>query len=99
MILSNEPGYYREGAFGIRIENLIVVQNAAPLPGGDAHRKMLDWRTLTFAPIDRRLIVTQMLTADETSWLNSYHVEVAEKIGPRLSQDAKTWLDHATAPI
>ncbi len=49
MILSNEPGYYREGAFGIRIENLIVVQEAAPLPGGDGEREMLCWRTLTFA--------------------------------------------------
>ncbi|MBW4707846.1 aminopeptidase P family protein [Roseobacter sp. YSTF-M11] len=99
MILSNEPGYYREGAFGIRLENLIVVQEAPALPGGDAHRKMLHWRTLTFAPIDRRLIVTGMLTAVERDWLNAYHAEVAEKIAPRLSPGAKTWLDAATAPI
>ena len=99
MILSNEPGYYREGAFGIRIENLIVVQEAAPLPGGDDHRKMLDWRTLTFAPIDRRLIVVDMLTRAERDWLDAYHREVAKKIGPRLSQDAKTWLDAATAAL
>lgn len=99
MILSNEPGYYREGAFGIRIENLIVAQEAPSLPGGDDHRKMLNWRTLTFAPIDRRLIVTEMLTPAERKWLNSYHAEVAEKIGPRLSSGAKTWLDAAVAPI
>ncbi|GFE48585.1 Xaa-Pro aminopeptidase [Roseobacter cerasinus] len=99
MILSNEPGYYREGAFGIRIENLIVAQEAPPLPGGDDHRKMLNWRTLTFAPIDQRLIVTDMLTPAERDWLNSYHAEVAEKIGPRLSSGAKTWLDAAVAPI
>ncbi|WP_299499299.1 aminopeptidase P family protein [uncultured Roseobacter sp.] len=99
MILSNEPGYYREGAFGIRIENLIVAQEAPDLPGGDSHRKMLNWRTLTFAPIDRRLIVAEMLTAAERDWLNAYHAEVAEKIAPRLSPAAKTWLDAATAPI
>ncbi|WP_375228142.1 aminopeptidase P family protein [Roseobacter sp. S98] len=99
MILSNEPGYYREGAFGIRIENLVVAQEAQPLEGGDDHRAMLDWRTLTFAPIDRRLVVSGMLTPAERDWLNSYHAEVAEKIGPRLSPAAKTWLDTATAPI
>jgi Xaa-Pro aminopeptidase len=99
MILSNEPGYYREGAFGIRIENLIVVQNAPDLPGGDDHRDMLNWRTLTFAPIDRRLIVSEMLNADERAWLNAYHAEVSEKISPRVSPEAKTWLDAATAPI
>lgn len=99
MILSNEPGYYREGAFGIRIENLIVAQEAPDTPGCDTHRKMLNWRTLTFAPIDQRLIVTDMLSNAERAWLNSYHAEVAEKIGPRLSPAAKTWLDAATAPI
>ncbi|WP_299965343.1 aminopeptidase P family protein [uncultured Roseobacter sp.] len=99
MILSNEPGYYREGAFGIRIENLIVVREAPDLPGGDDHRRMLDWRTLTFAPIDRRLIVIAMLSGAERDWLNRYHAEVAEKIGPRLSPQAKTWLDEATAPL
>ncbi len=99
MILSNEPGYYREGAFGIRIENLLVVRDAPDLPGGDAHRKMLDWETLSFAPIDRRLIVPEMLETAARNWLNEYHAQVAEKIGPRLSPDAKLWLDAATAPI
>ncbi|MDW4497468.1 aminopeptidase P family protein [Sulfitobacter sp. D35] len=99
MILSNEPGYYREGAFGIRIENLVVCRRADPLPGGDNHRDMLDWRTLTFVPVDRRLVVPELLTRAERDWLNAYHAEVAEKIGPRLSEPAKTWLDAATAPI
>ena len=99
MILSNEPGYYREGAFGIRIENLLVVRDAPDLPGGDAHRKMLEWQTLSFAPIDRRLIVAEMLDAPSREWLDAYHREVAEKIGPRLSPSAKLWLDAATAPI
>jgi Xaa-Pro aminopeptidase len=99
MILSNEPGYYREGAFGIRIENLLVVQDAPALPGGDAEREMLDWRTLTFVPIDRRLIVPDMLTAAERHWLNAYHADVAEKITPRVGKTAQAWLDAATAPL
>ncbi|MEQ6203596.1 aminopeptidase P family protein [Sulfitobacter sp. HNIBRBA2951] len=99
MILSNEPGYYREGAFGIRIENLLVVQEAPALPSGDAHRDMLNWRTLAFAPIDRRLIVPDMLAPDDRAWLNDYHAQVAAKIGPRVTPAAKEWLDRATAPV
>jgi Xaa-Pro aminopeptidase len=99
MILSNEPGYYREGAFGIRIENLLVVRAAPPLPGGDDHRAMLDWETLSFAPIDRRLILPEMLEPAHRDWLNAYHRAVAENIGPRVSPDTKLWLDAATAPI
>ncbi|MGB3244325.1 MAG: aminopeptidase family protein P, partial [Sulfitobacter sp.] len=99
MILSNEPGYYREGAFGIRIENLLVVRDAPDLPGGDAHRKMLHWQTLSFVPIDARLVVADMLDPAARDWLNAYHGEVAEKIRPRLSPAAKLWLDAATAPI
>ena len=99
MILSNEPGYYREGAFGIRIENLVVVEEAAPLPGGDAHRKMLSFRTLTFAPIDLRLVDAAVLSAGERNWLNAYHAEVRDRIGPRLSDAAKTWLEEATRAI
>ena len=99
MILSNEPGYYREGAFGIRIENLLVVRRAPALPGGDDHREMLDWETLSFAPIDRRLIVPEMLEPAHIDWLNAYHTEVAEKIGPRVSPVTKLWLDAATAPL
>ncbi|MEP3637932.1 MAG: aminopeptidase P family protein [Paracoccaceae bacterium] len=99
MILSNEPGYYREGAFGIRIENLIVAQ-AAPVPeGGDSEREMLCWRNLTFAPIDKRLIVPEMLDAPSRAWLNAYHAETLEKIGPRVSEDARRWLQEACTPI
>ncbi len=99
MILSNEPGYYREGAFGIRLENLVVVGEAPTLPAGDDERAMLNWRTLTYVPIDRRLIVVDMLTRDERAWLNNYHGEVAEKIRPRLGDAAQLWLDAATAPV
>ncbi|MHC0054088.1 aminopeptidase P family protein [Actibacterium sp. D379-3] len=98
MILSNEPGYYREGAFGIRIENLIVVEQAAALPGADA-RDMLSFRTLTFVPIDRRLILPAMLDDDERGWLNAYHAQVHEQIAPRVSKSARAWLAAATAPL
>ena len=98
MILSNEPGYYREGAFGIRIENLIVVTPAPTLPGGDA-RAMLCFETLTWAPIDRRLVVAKMLAPWERDWLNSYHAGVLAKIGPALDQTTREWLSRACAPI
>lgn len=96
MILSNEPGYYREGAFGIRIENLIVVENAPDLDGGDAHRAMLNWRTLTFAPIDRRLINLDLLDASSRAWIDAYHAETFDKIGPRVGPDTLEWLRAAT---
>ncbi len=99
MILSNEPGYYREGAFGIRLENLVVVEEAPNLPSGDDERAMLNWRTLTYVPIDRRLIVVDMLTREERAWLNAYHRDVAEKVRPRLGDAAQLWLDAATAPV
>ena len=96
MILSNEPGYYREGAFGIRLENLIVVQEAAKL--GD-NRDQLCFETLTFAPFDRRLVLRDRLSPDERDWLNAYHAEVMEKLLPRLSDGAQGWLRAACAPL
>jgi Xaa-Pro aminopeptidase len=99
MILSNEPGYYREGAFGIRLENLIVVQEAPSLPGGDDHRRQLCFETLTFVPLDRRLIVVDRLSPAERDWLNAYHAEVLEKLSPRLSDAARDWLQAACAPL
>ncbi|WP_121061842.1 aminopeptidase P family protein [Chachezhania antarctica] len=99
MILSNEPGYYREGAFGIRIENLIVVRKAPALPTADPERNMLAWQTLTFVPIDQRLIVPDMLTRAERDWLNEYHAEVTRVIAPRVSETARSWLETATRSI
>ena len=96
MILSNEPGYYREGAFGIRLENLIVVQEA---PARGDNRAQHDFETLTFVPLDRRLIVTDALSGAERDWLNAYHAEVLAKIGPRLSDKARNWLVSACAPL
>ncbi|PTW47174.1 aminopeptidase P family protein [Rhodovulum kholense] len=98
MILSNEPGYYREGAFGIRIENLIAVEEAPALSGGD-DRRMLSFETLTWVPIDRRLIAPEMLDAGERAWLDAYHAEVAHRAGPDLSDRARAWLTGATLPI
>ncbi|MGR3512639.1 MAG: aminopeptidase P family protein [Paracoccaceae bacterium] len=96
MILSNEPGYYREGAFGIRIENLIVVREAVPM--GD-NREQYDFETLTFVPLDRRLISIEMLAPWEVAWVDRYHRDVRDKLSGRISEDASTWLEAATAPL
>jgi len=97
MVVSNEPGYYKTGAYGIRIENLQVVTPPAPIPGGE--RDMLGFETLTLAPIDRRLIQVEMLTEPERAWLNSYHARVLAEIGPRIEADVWAWLEAATAPL
>ncbi|WP_395005704.1 aminopeptidase P family protein [Cypionkella sp.] len=99
MILSNEPGYYREGEFGIRLENLIVVQPAPQLQGGDPERSQLMFETLTFAPFDRRLIVTALLSPAEIAWINAYHAEVLAKLADRLSATARAWCQAACAPL
>ncbi|ANB34092.1 Xaa-Pro aminopeptidase [Rhodovulum sulfidophilum] len=98
MILSNEPGYYREGAFGIRIENLIAAREAPALTSGD-DRRMLSFETLTWVPIDRRLILPELLDAGERAWLDAYHAEVAERAGDGLSERARAWLAEATQPL
>lgn len=98
MIVSNEPGYYRDGAFGIRIENLIHVTAAEPIEGGD--RPMLGFETLTLCPIDRRLIVKDLMDTGEIEWLDAYHARVREELMPLLSEAGdKTWLQAATAPL
>ena len=95
MILSNEPGYYREGAFGIRIENLLLITEADSPDG----REMLGFETLNFTPIDRRMILREMLSEAEREWLDSYHAQVLEKIGPRVDEETRIWLEGATAPL
>lgn len=94
MVLSNEPGYYREGQYGIRIENLIVVRESEVGEG-----KFLEFETLTLAPIDKRLIDTGLLDRDELNWLNAYHARVRAEIGPRLSGHDREWLEMATATL
>ena len=96
MILSNEPGYYREGAFGIRIENLIVVEAAAEM--GDK-RDQLSFETLSWVPIDRRLVDTTMMASWEIEWLDTYHKNVREKIGPHVDGADRDWLEAATQPL
>lgn len=96
MILSNEPGYYRAGAFGIRIENLIVVREAEPL--GDA-RPQYDFETLTFVPFERRLIETTMLSPGEKAWIDTYHGEVLARVGPLVEGGVLDWLSAACAPL
>lgn len=97
MIVSNEPGYYKEAAFGIRIENLVAVTPPGEIPGGE--RPMLGFETLTLAPIDRNLIDSNLLNADERSWMDAYHARVAAEIGPLLEGAAKDWLIEVTAPL
>ena len=98
MILSNEPGFYREGAYGIRIENLLAVREAPALPGQTVAR-MLEFETLTLAPIDRRLILREMLEPAERDWLDRYHARVAETLGPHVSEADRDWLQGACAPL
>lgn len=98
MILSNEPGYYREGAFGIRLENLLVVENAPELAGADL-RDMLSFQTLTYVPLDRRLLQHHLMSSAERDWLNAYHSETRQKLAPRVSDAARHWLQIATAEI
>ena len=96
MILSNEPGYYKTGEYGIRIENLVLVVDK-PVEGGE--KETLGFETLTFAPIERRLVDVSMLDDAELKWLNDYHAEVLEKIGPRLEGEDKAWLERQCAPL
>ncbi|KAF0677565.1 aminopeptidase P family protein [Profundibacterium mesophilum] len=98
MILSNEPGYYREGAFGIRIENLIAVEEAQRPDGGDA-RDMLCFFTLTLAPIDTRLVDAQALSREERDWLNGYHASLPRLLGDRLDPETRRWLEEKVRPI
>ncbi len=97
MIVSNEPGYYRSGAYGIRIENLVVVVPRAMPPGGE--RELLELETLTRAPIDRRLILTELLDADERAWLDNYHARVRADLVDLVEGATRGWLIAATAPL
>ena len=97
MIISNEPGYYKTGAFGIRIENLILVREPTVPNGGD--RPMMSFETLTLAPIDRELIVSSLLSVDERTWLNEYHARVCSALSPQLNDAERAWLKSATQPV
>jgi len=92
-IISNEPGFYKAGAYGIRIENLV---NVIDSPG---HEGYLEFETLTLAPIETRLIAMDLLTTEERDWLNAYHARVLDDIGPKVSGDVKDWLERVTRGI
>ena len=96
MIVSNEPGYYKPGAYGIRIENLVLVQ---PLEIEGAERTMYGFETLTLAPIDRRLIVKSLLTKGERDWMDAYHKRVRKALTPLLDIETANWLKSVTTPL
>ncbi len=97
MICSNEPGYYKAGEYGIRIENLVVVQEVPMQPG--AERKMLGFETITLSPIDLALVEVSLLTAGERNWLNTYHARVRETLTPLLDSETAAWLEVATRAV
>jgi len=99
MIVSNEPGYYKAGAYGIRIENLVVVQPSQAPPGTSRERDMLCFETLTLAPIDRTLVERDLLEDDEIAWLDAYQARVRAEITPLVDPETARWLEAATAPL
>jgi Xaa-Pro aminopeptidase len=96
MFLSNEPGYYKTGEYGIRIENLVLVEERE-IEG--AEKRMLGFETLTYAPIDRSLIEPAMLSGEEREWVDSYHARVLEVVGPQLEGEVRGWLEAGCAPL
>ncbi|MAD40721.1 aminopeptidase P family protein [Tistrella sp.] len=96
MILSDEPGYYEPGRYGIRIENLLVVRDEGT---GFAGRRFLGFETLTLAPIDRSLIRVDMLTADEIAWVDAYHARVLAEVSPLVDDGVRGWLARVTRPL
>jgi Xaa-Pro aminopeptidase len=96
MMLSNEPGYYKSGEYGIRIENLILVERR-DIQG--AEREMYGFETLTLAPIDLRLVEPTLMTEDEIAWLDAYHAWVRETLSPELDETDRAWLEQATQRI
>ena len=97
MMISNEPGFYQPGQYGIRIENLVVVREAAVPTGGD--RPMLSFETLTYVPIDRRMMDTGLLRPDERLWVDAYHAEVFARCSPQMEGADLAWLKAATKPL
>jgi Xaa-Pro aminopeptidase len=96
MILSNEPGYYKAGAYGIRIENLVLVERRE-IAG--AEREMMGFETLTLAPIDRSLVDVSLMSSDEVAWLDAYHATVRQNLSPLVDAGTKGWLEEATRPL
>jgi Xaa-Pro aminopeptidase len=97
MLISNEPGYYLPGSYGIRLENLLLVQPAEAQPGGV--KPFLEFETITLAPFDRALIEPALLTDAERGWLDAYHARVLAEVGPKLPPPVGAWLAAACAPL
>ena len=95
MIVSNEPGFYKEGKFGIRIENLILVQHSKVEP----NNSFLEFETLTFVPIDRRLISLSLLDNKERDWINNYHTQCWQRVKDHVTGPTKAWLKTMTRPL
>ena len=95
MVVSNEPGYYRENEFGIRLENLIYVKNIKEVDS----KQLLGFENLTFVPFDRRLMDMPLLTDTEKDWIDLYHSDVLQKVGPYVKESVLTWLKNATIPL
>jgi len=98
MILSNEPGYYKAGEYGIRIENLVVVQEVKDPPDG-AEKNLLEFETITLSPYDRNLIDKSLLTKDEVAWVDDYHKRVRETLKPLVDKETAKWLAAATKKL
>ena len=96
MILSNEPGYYRAGEYGIRLENLVIVEKRE-IKGGE--REMYGFETITLAPFDLNCIEPKLMTDEEIAWLNAYHAQVRKTLSPLLDAKTKKWLREATQAI
>lgn len=96
MVISNEPGFYKPGAYGIRLETLVMIR-----PGNMPHsdRAFLEFETLTLAPFDRRLIDLTLLGPEDTAVLDAYHAQILDQVGPHLPSDAQKWLKTACAPL
>ena len=97
MVVSNEPGYYRTGEYGIRIENLVTVVDASAPDG--AERPLLEFETITLAPIDLSLVDPELLTASEKAWLNTYHAKVRKALSPILDEATRAWMEQATEKV
>ena len=96
MILSNEPGYYKDGRYGIRCENLVVVR---PCEDAQGDVPVNEFHALTLVPFDRRMLAVELLSAEEIDWLDTYHRRVLEEIGPLCAPAELQWLEQATLPV
>jgi Xaa-Pro aminopeptidase len=96
MILSNEPGYYKTGEYGIRIESLMLVEELQ-IPGAEG--AFLGFEMLTLVPIERALVARELLSGEEIAWWNVYHAQVLEVIGPLVDGDARAWLEDQCRPL